>query len=251
MTTTTAHPTTSTAETWTNRIQALLTKAESTAAEFPEEAEALLAKAQELMVRHAIDEATLSAAGRASDRVLSDVVVIEAPYATAKASLLASVGRANDCRVVMGGAGAGGQRCVLVGHESDLANVRSLFSALSVHAVRSMLAADVPPFDTPRRFRHAFLLAFSSRIGERLWEAGEAIRAQARNQAGTGAGVSLVLADRTMAVDQVFRKEFPRIRTTRSSSSSYAGRASGRTAADRAGLGQARLGGVRRHLGSG
>jgi len=244
--------TTSTAETWANRIQALLTKAESTAAEFPEEAEALVAKAQELMVRHAIDEATLSAAGRASsDRVVSDVVVIGAPYATAKASLLGSVGRANDCRVVMGGAGAGSQRCVVVGHESDLANVRSLFSALSIHAVRSMLAAAVPPFDTPRRFRHAFLLAFSGRIGERLWEAGEAIRAQARSQAGTGAGVSLVLADRTTAVDQAFRQEFPRIRTTRSSSSSGAGRASGRTAADRAGLGQAGIGGARQRLGSG
>jgi hypothetical protein len=239
-------------QTWTNRIQALLTKAESTAAEFPEEAEALLAKAQELMVRHAVDEAALAAAGSgAADRIVSDVIVVAAPYATAKASLLGSVGRANDCRVVMSAAGDGAQRCVVVGHESDLANVRSLFSALSVHAVRAMLAAVVPPFDTPRRFRHAFLLAFSGRIGERLWDAGEAVRDQARRHADTGAGVAVVLADRTSAVDQAFRETFPHVRSTRLSSSSLAGRASGRTAADRAGLGHAGLGGTARRLEAG
>lgn len=248
MTTTTA----AADQAWTNRIQALLTKAESTAAEFPEEAEALLAKAQELMVRHAIDEATLAAAGqRSTDRVVSDVVVVEAPYATAKSSLLGSVARANDCRVVMAPAGQGAQRCVVVGHESDLANVRSLFSALSLHAVRSMLAADVGPFDTPRRFRHAFLLAFSARIGERLWETGEAVRRQARVRAETGAGVAVVLADRGAAVDQAFRETFPRVRNTTLSSSSRAGRVSGRTAADRAGLGQSGLGGTDRRLQAG
>lgn len=232
--------------TWTTRIQALLTKAESTAAEFPDEAEALLAKAQELMVRHAVDEATLTAAGRSStDRVVSDVVTVEAPYATAKASLLGSVGRANDCRVVMSGRGDGAQRCVVVGHESDLANLRSLFSALSLHAVRTMLAADVPPFDTPRRFRRAFLLAFASRVGERLWEAAESVRDEARRQDRAGTGVSLVLADRAEAVDTAFRQEFPRVRSTRLSGSSAAGFSSGRRAADRADLGQAGIAGGR------
>lgn len=237
--------TTNADQTWTNRIQALLTKAESTAAEFPEEAEALLTKAQELMVRHAIDEATLAAAGKARvDAVVSDVVLVEAPYATAKASLLASVARANDCRVVMAAAGKGAQRCVVVGHDSDLANVRTLFSALSLHAVRCMLAADIGPFDTPRRFRHAFLLAFSGRIGERLRQTGEAVRSQARERAHTGVGVSVVLANRSAAVDQAFKETFPRVRYTSLSSSSWAGRASGRTAADRAGLGQTGLGGA-------
>jgi Protein of unknown function (DUF2786) len=239
-------------DTWTNRIQALLTKAERTAAEFPEEAEALLAKAQELMVRHAVDEAALAAAGRRStDRVVSDIVVVEAPYATAKAALLGSVGRANDCRVVRSPLGGGSQRCIVVGHESDLANVRSLFGALSVHAVRTMLAAPVPRTDTPRRFRHAFLLSFSARIGERLWEAGETVREQARQEAGTGAGVALVLADRRTAVDQAFAETFPHVRSTTLRSSSWAGHASGRRAADAAGLGQPGLEGRARRLAAG
>ena len=237
-------------DTWTNRIQALLTKAEST--EFPDEAEALMAKAQELMVRHAIDEAMLaSAAGSGRDQVVSDVVVVEAPYATAKAALLGSVARANDCRAIMGATGNGAQRCVVVGHESDLANVRALFTALSVHAVRAMLAADVPPHDTPRRFRHAFLLAFSGRIGERLMAASAVARAEAQAAPESGSGVSVVLANRSGEVDQAFRDAFPNVRSTRLSSSSTAGRISGRRAADHAGLGQQKLGGRRPTLPTG
>ena len=44
-------------ETWVSKVQALIAKAEST--EFPDEAEAFMAKAQELMTRHAIDLAML------------------------------------------------------------------------------------------------------------------------------------------------------------------------------------------------
>ena len=47
------------------RIRALLAKAEST--EFPEEAELLTAKAQQLMAQHSIDEALLSADHRGDD----------------------------------------------------------------------------------------------------------------------------------------------------------------------------------------
>lgn len=236
-------------EAWTNRIQALLTKAEST--EFPEEAEALLAKAQELMVRHEIDEAMLAHGGRGPrDQVVTESVVVEAPYASAKASLLGSVARANHCRSVMGPAGNGAQRCIVVGQEGDVANVRTLFNALSLHAVRAMLEAPVPPHDTPRRFRHAFLLAFSGRIGERLWAASEAVRAEA--QAGPNpSAVGIVLASRADAVDRAFREAFPNVRYTTMSSSSSAGRLSGRRAADRAGLGQGALRGVRRSLRAG
>lgn len=234
-----------TTETWLNRVNALLAKAEST--EFPEEAEALMAKAQTLMARHAIDDAMLAAAGRdPAERPETEVVVVEAPYATAKAALLSTVASANHCRCVMGAAGGGTQRCVVVGHPADLANVRTLFAALSVHAARAVMTAEVPPYDTPRRFRHAFLLAFTGRIGERLRAASAAAEREAAVEAGSG--VAVVLADRAGAVDQAFRAAFPHVRTARFSSSSGAGAASGRAAADRAGLNQAGLSGARRSL---
>ena len=216
---------------WINRVNALLAKAEST--EFPEEAEALMAKVQELMVRHAIDDAMLAAAGhRTTDQVGTETIVVEAPYATAKATLLGAVANANHCRCVMGGAGEGRQACVIVGHRADLANVQTLFAALSLHAVRSMLAAPIPRGDTVRRFRHAFLLAFAARVSERLTLA----RARAETEAtqAAGAGVGLVLASRSDAVEAAFRQAFPRVRTARTTSSSAAGRVWGRQAADQA-----------------
>src|SRR3546814_7340914 len=78
-----------------------------------------------------------------------------------------------------GGGERGGRTCMLVGHGSDIARVEVLFSALSLHATRAMLAAEVPAHDTPRRFRHAFLLAFAGRIGQRLQEATGAAEADA------------------------------------------------------------------------
>ena len=83
------------------RVRALLAKAEST--EFPEEAEALSSRAQELMARHSIDDALLAAAdpgpagpGRASARRL----FIDSPYESAKAVLADVVAGANRCRAV-------------------------------------------------------------------------------------------------------------------------------------------------------
>ena len=228
---------------WLAKVSALLAKAEST--DYPEEAEALLAKAQELMARHAIDDAMLARAGHgAADPVESRSIVVDAPYATAKASLLGAVANANGCRVVMGAADDG-RACVMVGHVADLDAVESLFAALSLHAVRSMLAATVPRGDTVRRFRHAFLLAFAGRIGERLAEARRAAERSAADDAADGAGVALVLADRADAVDREFRRAFPRVRTLRTTSSSAAGRSGGRRAADSAGLGHRAVAGVR------
>lgn len=234
-------------ETWLNRVNALLAKADST--EFPEEAEALLAKAQALMARHAIDDAMLGAAGH--DPAIApetEIVVVAAPYATAKATLLSTVASANHSRCVRSSVGGGAQRCVVVGHPADLANVRTLFTALSLHAARTMMAASVPAHDTPRRFRHAFLLAFTGRVGERLRTASAQAEQDASVEGGTG--VALVLADKEAAVDRAFREAFPFVRNARVSSSSYAGARSGRAAAERAGLGQAGLDrGSRRQLG--
>lgn len=232
--TTTHQPPLPPTDAWPRRVQALLAKAEST--EFPAEAETLLAKAQELMTRHAIDEAMLVAAGaHGRDDVVTELVTVEAPYAGARAALLSCVAGANGCRVVIQGGEQGAKRCAVVGHRSDLAKVTTLFAALSLHATRTMLAAPVPPYDTARRFRHAFLLAFAGRIGERLQEAARV--AQVDAERATGRSVGLVLVDRSAAVDVAVDEQFPRLRAIRPQASSHAGLRSGRSAADGAALG--------------
>ena len=227
---------------WLRRVQALLAKAEST--EFPAEAEALLAKAQELMARHAIDEAMLQAAHRTPEgEIVSEIVVVPAPYAGPKSSLLCRVAEANGCRTVIGRSASGGsQHCVLVGHRSNITSATTLFAALSMHGTRAVLAAPIPPYDTARRFRHAFLLYFAGRIGERLREAAHVARVEA--EAVGGPSVAVVLADQSDAVARAFDAQFPHVRFVRSQSSSVAGARSGRAAADRASLGQSGLRGT-------
>lgn len=222
------------------RIQALIDKAASTT--FPEEAEALLAKAQELMTRDAIDEAMLTAAGRgATEEIVTRTLVVEPPYAGPRASLLGGVLRANRCRLVVAGR-RGAQHCTLIGYSSDIANSEVLYQALSAQAVRAMLEADAPPWEGLRAFRHAFLLAFAARIGERLRGAASAAHVAASSAPGGGGSFALVLADRSAAVDEALRVQFPHLGYRRTHASSTAGVVGGRAAADRASLGSSPLG---------
>lgn len=233
---------------WTTRVRALLDKAEST--DFPEEAESLIAKAQELMARHAIDDAMVQRSRSANqDDVEVRTIPISPPYASAKAALLGAVATANECRVVWRNSGDGIAEATMVGHATDLDNTETLYLALSLHAVRAMLSAEVPRGDTPRRFRRAFLLAFAGRIGERLREANAVARQE--YEAETGTSVAVVLADRANAVEKAYRREFPRVRSTTMTVSSGAGLRSGRAAADRARIGLRVLPGGRRTLGHG
>lgn len=242
-----------TSDDWLRRVHALLAKAEST--EFPAEAETLLAKAQELMERHAIDEAMLHAARPGDrDQIITACVVVETPYAGPKSSLLSRVADANRCRVVIQGGGRGARTCVVIGHRSDVESVKTMFSALSLHATRVMLGETVPVHDAPRRFRHAFLLAFALRIGERLRDAARTalrdVDAHA-GRAGAGRSVELVLRDRSAAVDHAVAQQFPHLRTVRTQASSRAGVLSGRAAADSAALGHRPVSGPRGHLEAG
>jgi len=78
------------------RIRALLAKAEAT--DYPAEAEALTAKAQDLMTRHAIDEALVHAEAGDSITVIGRRIHIDNPYALEKAILLNGVAEANRVR---------------------------------------------------------------------------------------------------------------------------------------------------------
>ena len=116
------------------RVQALLAKAEST--EFPEEAEALFAKAQELITRHSIDE-VLARTRSSSDKPEMRRLQMEAPYASAKFTLISAVGRANDITVV----GDQNYLVTLIGFRTDLDAVEMLFASLVIQATRAMFAA--------------------------------------------------------------------------------------------------------------
>jgi Protein of unknown function (DUF2786) len=148
-----------------DRVRKLLAKAEAT--NFEEEASALTSKAQELMTRYAIDEALVERP-EAGDVPRMMRVPIDAPYADAKSLLLGVVAGANRCRAVYL---HGFHMSTLLGHADDLGVVELLFTSLLVQAQKAMAEAGRgQPGGRTRSasFRSSFLVAYASRIGERL-----------------------------------------------------------------------------------
>lgn len=209
------------------RVRALLAKAESTT--FPEEADALTAKAQDLISRHALDEAVLEARAGTGAEVVARRVHVDNPYAAAKAQLLDAVGRVNDVRLVWTDALG---MATVVGHPHDLDRTELLFTSLLVQATRALAVATREV--SAKSFRRAFLLAYALRIGERL----EQVRDGARGEAEQTYGAALVpvLAERSEAVEHAFNQMFPRLRTPRRTRVDALGWHAGRAAADEAEL---------------
>ncbi|WP_017594933.1 DUF2786 domain-containing protein [Nocardiopsis potens] len=215
------------------KIRALLAKAEST--EFPDEAEALSARAQELIARHSIDAALLAAepAGGSSPAAGGRRIPVDAPYEQHKASLLHVVAEANHCRAVwhddLG-------LCTVVGHPDDVAGVELLFTSLLVQADTAMRvsgsARDRSGRAADRNYRASFLIAFTDRIADRLDRA-----AAEAEQAHTGRDLVPVFAARKEQVDAAVEAMFAGLTTTRLRVPTDAdGWNAGRTAADTASL---------------
>jgi len=224
-----------------SRIRGLLAKAEST--DFEAEAQALTAKAQELMARHAIDVAMLAPArpaGPASD-VAARRLHLDDPHAEAKAAIVQAVGSANGVRVVLMPAFG---IATLVGLPGDLDAVELLVTSLLLQAGRALgdAAQVAGARGRSTAFRRGFLYSYAQRIDERLTEARDAARAEATVTYGTA--LAPVLADREAAVDRAMEELFPSVRRRSGRTVDAAGWHAGRQAADSADLGgrQERLG---------
>ena len=215
-----------------SRIRSLLAKAEST--EFPEEAEALSAKAQELISRYALDRLTVAEYGTKDDhQVTTARLWIDPPYLPAKAMLIGAVARANRCRAVVS---QDLGFSTVVGDATDVEAVELLSTSLLVQASTAMLGhgSVVDGYGTSRTrsFRQSFLVSFAIRIGERLEAATE------RATADTGRAGELVPLLRRQAerVDAAVDALFPKLTSFGPSASNGWGWAAGRAAADLARL---------------
>lgn len=146
------------------RVRKLLWKAEST--EFDDEADALTAKAHELMTKHAIDHALLHQ-HESSDVPRTMRVPIEAPYADAKSFLLQVVANSQRSRSIFH---SGLNLSSIVGHAGDLQAVEMLFTSLLVQAQHELKLASTGASARARgqSYRSAYYLAYAHRISERL-----------------------------------------------------------------------------------
>ncbi|VVJ20122.1 Uncharacterised protein [Amycolatopsis camponoti] len=209
-----------------SRVRALLAKAESSS--FPEEAEALSAKAQELMTRYALDRVLVEAADAGPDVPASRRIWLDTPYADAKSLLVHVVATANRCRAVYD---SRWDFVTVVGDEDDLDAVALLTTSLLVQATRAMIA---DPAGRDRAFRKSFLVSYATRIGERLDQAAAATIAKSADPDR----LLPVLASHERAVESAFTKLFPEVVHKSVTVRSHEGWGAGREAADRARLGE-------------
>ncbi|MEV6972907.1 DUF2786 domain-containing protein [Kitasatospora sp. NPDC093806] len=238
-----------------SRIRALLAKAEST--EYPEEAEALTAKAQQLMAQHSIDEALLAVDGADRNAPGALRIGVDNPYEGPKTMLLDAVAAANRCRVVWAKEFG---FCTVIGFDADLDGVELLYTSLLVQATHAMQQAGgrqhLDGASRTKAFRQSFLVAYAARIRERLTEATERTTSDAaagRHLREDGTAEQLtpderllpVLAARSAAVDDEVGRMFPKLVSQRVRVSDGEGWAAGRAAADRAAL-HGRAGEIRR-----
>jgi len=217
------------------RIRALLAKAEST--EFAEEAEALTARAQELMARHSIDRALVDVGSGQQAEPQGCRLPVDNPYEAPKALLVDVVAAANRCRAVW-------HRTfgfsTVYGFPADLAAVELLYLSLLVQATTAMVRAgarrDAYGRSRTRSFRSSFLSAYAQRIGERLRGAADEVTAQVAAEPA-GRDLLPVLAARHQAVDRAVEAMFPELEQHKvAGGGNYEGWISGRAAADLASL---------------
>lgn len=215
------------------KVRALLAKAESTT--FEAEAEALFAKAHQLMVREAIDEAVVHGRSRGG-AVTAHRVFLDDPYARAKFSLLAEVARASSCRALLSTRYG---FATVFGHAADLEGVELLYTSLLVQATAGVVAARPsaerrPAASQVAAYRRAWLEAFARRIGERLQAASASTVVEAAE--AHGRDVLPVLRAKEDAVDAHIAEAVPNVTRLRTRVSSEEGWRAGTAAGDRASL---------------
>jgi hypothetical protein len=227
-----------------DRVRKLLAKAEAVGVT-PAEAQALTAKAAELMAKYGIDRALLAAAKPETDKPGDRVIDIPNPWARVQAHLLCGLASAMRCQCVVLPRSGPGSRIHVFGFASDIERADVLFTSLLVQMWQGLAAAEVPAWSrSPRAWRRSWLLGFVTAVVARVREAEQQAAAQATApEAASGSRAALVLADRRLVVRRAIEEAYPQTRKTRLTYSGN-GYGSGYAKGQQADLGGPRLTGT-------
>jgi hypothetical protein len=200
-----------------DRVRKLLAKAEDEGCT-PEEAEALTAKAAELMARYGIDRARLGALHPETDRPADRVFDLDNPWAAVKAHLLAGLASALRCQCILLNKPSPGARVHVFGYMSDLERADILFTSLLVQMARALAQQLVPVSGGgAKAWRRSWLLGYSTAVVARVRAAEDTAAATADDRDGQvgGKSTALVLADRALTVRRQATQAYPRTRKAR------------------------------------
>lgn len=188
------------------RVRKLLAKAEAKGVT-PAEAEALTAKAAELIARHGIDRALLAADRPETDGPASKIMDLPDPWGRVKAYLLCGLAAAMRCQAILTSSSSD-VRVHVFGYRSDLERLDLLYTSLLLQQASGLHQACVPERTSSlRAWRRSWLIGFATAVIARVRAAESAAAAEATSpHAPDGSRAALVLADRA----QVIRREADR-----------------------------------------
>ena len=190
-----------------DRVRKLLAKAEDESCT-PPEAQALTAKAAELMAKYGIDRALLAAVRPETDAPSSRLLDIDNPWGRVKAHLLCGLGSALRCQCIMLTTRTG-LRIHMFGYASDIERTDLLYTSVLIQMWHGLAGAQVPEWSrSPRAWRRSWLLGFAAAVTARVRTAEQAAQANAQRTA-------LVLADRALVIRRNMEAEYPVTRTAR------------------------------------
>jgi hypothetical protein len=227
----------------TDKIRKLLAMAEGGSTE--QERATFLEKAQALMVEHAVSEAMLRASGQKNIGEAKHRYWFREDRTTllikAKRELLAGLATIHRCKVIRYGRN-GRDAMGIVGFESDMDNVATMFASIMLQLQTDMDKTYNPVYGHVRGYRVSFAHGYVRRVYARLEDAQ---RRQMANATEGIPGSALVLRDQSQLVIDKFNEMFPSTRTTKittSADTNHAGYAAGDAAGQLADLGGARVG---------
>ena len=166
-----------------DRVHKLLAKAEDESVT-PPEAQALTAKAAELMAKYGIDRALLAAERPETDRPTSRMLDIDNPWARVKAHLLCGLASALRCQCILLAANRPGARIHIFGYTSDIERTDLLYASVLIQMWHGLAGAEVPAWcRSPRAWRRSWLLGFATAVISRVRAAEHAAASQATGPA--------------------------------------------------------------------
>lgn len=248
---------------YAERIAKLLRKAESTDSEH--EAEALVAKAQELMTRYSIDAALLAQAQglQVQETVVKHSIVYSGIFHMALFDIGNAIAKAQGCRTLIIKMPKTNTKLEIIGWESDVTNAKMLDASLQLQASTAMqrwYRAQRTDGLTPMqkaKMRRQFLQSFAQGLAAKLAVAKRAGTEAAAADEAERSGVDLdtatkstdlVIRDRAQQVDDWVDREYgSTLRTVRRNYSfgGYGAASAGYEAGRNADVGQPRVGGRR------
>lgn len=201
-----------------DRIQALLNKAADPATS-QEEAESYLAKATFFMAKYNIEVAVTNEKEHKVNKTLSHLFYVVKPFTPHKVSLLSVIATSLGCQVIVKLSGAqndGTAVCDVFGYENDMDTLSTLFVSAQ------LIAAHGSEYQrrqghTDRGFHASYYAGFPVGIRSQLENSSETAKIEAQNSLnaihpGSSSSVDIMLVTKELAVNDLVKKTYPRLR---------------------------------------